>query len=94
MTDKTYPITVQLTADQMNDPYGTSTTSALVEAIFEQRPSPLVVGDRVHVLNGTRVYEIKAIEGVWAWLFFENKPSRSWPLCPLSDLTRVDEATA
>lgn len=100
MTERTTPITVHLTDEQMGiiECWPDSTNIVLTvirDAVIEQRPRPIAVGDRVTNLDDPTKFEVKAIEGQWAWLFVRGVPSASWPQAALSNLTRVnDEATA
>lgn len=98
MTSETTRIWVELTDDQMeriiNEWAGSVIGSVIRDAVLAQRPRPIAVGDRVTNLDDPTKFEVKAIEGQWAWLFVRGVPSASWPQASLSNLTRVDDKAA
>lgn len=90
MTERTTPITLHLTDEQMDEPYGYR--ELLDGAIKAQRPRPITVGDRVKPPgSGREHFTVESIKDGWAWTWSQGSP---WGAYQLSSLTRVDnEAT-
>ena len=93
MTERTTPITVHLTDEQMDDAIENRSLALPVfvqflDAIFTQRPRPIAVGDRViKGRDGGRVLTVEALKGGFAWTWNDDGP---WTTYSVDSLTRVD----